>query len=105
EISTFASAGWLPGFGRNSWMRDRLCWAGPMNQKLVPGLSHRADGMPPVATCSTSSPRAIDPLAWTTTPPWAVTVLTGWLPDGADAAGRGGPTARRGARASWPAVV
>src|SRR6266566_2366021 len=105
EITTFASAAWLPGFSRNSWMRARLCWPAPTNQKSVPGLSHRADGMSPVATCSTSSPRAIDPLAWTTTPPWAATVLTDWLPDGADAAERVELTARTRARDSCPGLV
>src|SRR5215472_3288275 len=105
EISTFASAGWFPGFSRNSWRRARLCPPGPTNQKSVPGVSHRADGMSPAATCSTSSPRAIDPLAWTTTPPWAATVLTGWLPDEADGAGCVARTARTLARESCPGLV
>ena len=57
---------------------------GPTNQKSVPGLTQRAVGTPPV-TCSTSRPRAIDPLAWTTTPPWTAKVGTGWPLDEADA--------------------
>jgi len=86
EISTFAAAGWLPAFTRNSWMRATLCCPGPTNQKSVPGLSHRANGMPPALICSTSSPRAIDPLAWTTTPPCAGTVGIGEPPDALGAA-------------------
>jgi hypothetical protein len=86
KASTFASAVWLPAFTRYSWMRARPCWPGPTNQKSVPGLSHRAAGMPSAPICSTSSPRAIDPLAWTTTPPCIVTVGTGRLPGVAVAA-------------------
>src|SRR5215831_14251622 len=40
-----------------------------------------------------------------TTPPWAATVLTGWLPDGADAAVCVAPTARTGARDNCPGLV
>jgi hypothetical protein len=52
---------------------------GPTNQKSVPGLSQRAETLPPGATCSASSPLAMAPLAWITTPPGAGTVATGWL--------------------------
>src|SRR5690348_1756078 len=50
---------------------------GPTNQKSVPGLSHRAEIFPPGSTCSASRPRAIAPVAWTTTPPGAGVVTTG----------------------------
>src|SRR5690348_11226162 len=52
---------------------------GPMNQKSVPGAPQRAETLPPGATCSASSPLAIAPLAWMTTPPAAGTVATGRL--------------------------
>ena len=39
------------------------CGPGPTNQKSVPGLSQRAVGSPPAPVCSTSSARAIDPVA------------------------------------------
>src|SRR6266705_3298181 len=52
---------------------------GPTNQKSVPGALHRAEIFPPGSTCSASSPRAIAPVAWITTPPAAGVVTTGWL--------------------------
>src|SRR5215472_1715888 len=52
---------------------------GPANQKSVPGPSQRAETLPPGRTCSASSPLAIAPLAWITTPPGAGTVATGWM--------------------------
>ncbi len=52
---------------------------GPTNQKSVPGPSQCAEILPPGRTCSASSPRAIAPPAWITTPPDAGTVATGWL--------------------------
>src|SRR6266568_1304378 len=56
---------------------------GPTNQKSVPGALHRAEIFPPGSTCSASSPRAIAPVAWITTPPAAGVVTTGWpLGDG-----------------------
>src|SRR5215472_11484930 len=57
---------------------------GPMNQKSVPAPLQRAETLPPGATCSASSPLAIAPLAWTTTPPAAGTVGTGWVVGVAD---------------------
>src|SRR2546427_4216149 len=52
---------------------------GPTNQKSVPGALQRAEIFPPGSTCSASSPRAIAPLAWITTPPGAGVVTTGRL--------------------------
>src|SRR6266700_2834581 len=49
---------------------------GPANQKSVPGLWHRVNAFPLEVTCSVSSPRAIEPLAWTTTPPLAGMLAT-----------------------------
>src|SRR6516164_7790960 len=62
---------------------------GPTNQKSVPRPSQRAETLPPGMTCSASSPLAIAPLAWITTPPAAGTVATGWLAGDADGVGDG----------------
>src|ERR1700749_2383354 len=64
---------------RKSWMCLTEKAPGPTNQKSVPGPSQRAETFPPGRTCSASSPLAIAPLAWITTPPGAGTVATGWL--------------------------
>ena len=50
-------------------MRPAVCCPGPANQKSVPGLAQAAVGRFVPVVCSTSSPWARDPLAWTTTPP------------------------------------
>src|SRR5689334_6755636 len=64
---------------RKSWMCPTEKAPGPTNQKSVPGPPQRAETFPPGRTCSASSPLAIAPLAWITTPPAAGTVATGWL--------------------------
>ena len=50
-------------------MRPAVRCPGPTNQKSVPGLAQAAEGRFAPVVCSTSSPWASDPLAWTTTPP------------------------------------
>ncbi len=62
-----------------SWMCPTEKAPGPTNQKSVPGPSQCAETFPPGRTCSASSPLAIAPLAWITTPPGTGTVATGWL--------------------------
>src|ERR1022692_3591028 len=69
KMSTSASAGWLSAFIRYSCMLAAACCPGPTNQKSVPGLLQTAAGSPPDPVCSTSSARAIDPVARTITPP------------------------------------
>jgi hypothetical protein len=95
------AAGWLPG-SRGTAGCGPGC-AGRADEPEV-GTRAPAPGRRNAArvTCSTSRPRAIDPLAWTTTPPRDATVVTCWLPDGAGAAGCAAPTARTVAGDSCP---
>ena len=69
KTSTSASAAWPLAFIRYSWIRAAVRCPGPTNQKSVPGDPQAAVGRLPVVVCSTSSPCAIAPLAWRTTPP------------------------------------
>src|ERR1700731_1073032 len=67
-------------------MRGALNTPGPANQNSVPGPAQRAATLPSVL-CSASSPRAIDPLAWITTPPCCGTAVTTWLGAGLGVSG------------------
>src|SRR6202034_4310784 len=76
SASTSASAAWLSVFIRYSSTWDAAAWPGPTNQKSVPGAGHWAVTSPPDPACSTSSPWAMAPVAWTTTPPRPGVVAT-----------------------------
>src|SRR5450755_2750600 len=73
---TCTSADWPSVFIRYNSMRAAEATPGPTNQKSVPGAGHCPVTSPPGLVCSTSSPCAIAPEAWTMTPPRLGAVVT-----------------------------